>query len=313
MGRLHFHGIAILPHTPRLMEDPSTTLTPPPSGTALEAPANSFHGRLGTLSWTTRHRFPRIALVPVASRPLRVRIRTISGTAPALVLWLCALLATALFPVSSSSGRELDLEKPSSKLRRFASDVIFTVEAGDREKISKRLPKSIIARIQGQPGQIAIAERHLKDLCKITGVERIEAAAPDKIPAKVDLYFGPKEELVPVAREMDAKITLDRGYTFWTWWDENGVIERAAVFIATDKLSGAAFEDRLIEQLFGAFGLPGRSKEFDESCLSLKEQVLTSLQPLDKAMLEFYYRAVPAGSGPRDVDTLFREEWSRKP
>lgn len=295
------------------MQDLSTTFTPPPPATALEAPANSFHRKLEAIPWAIRRRPPPLPLVSGPSRDLRVRIRTTSGTAPALAHWLSALLVMALLPFSSSSGRELDLEKPSSKLRRFASDVIFTVEAGDREKISKRLPKSIIAQIHGQPGQIAIAERHLKELCKITGVERIEAAAPDKIPLKIDLYFGPKAELVSVAGGMDSKITLDRGSTFWTWWDENGVIDRAAVFIATDKLSGAALEDRLIEQLFGAFGLPGRSKEFDESCLSLKEQVLTSLQPLDKAMLEFYYRAVPAGSGPRDVDTFFREEWSRKP
>jgi hypothetical protein len=104
---------------------------------------------------------------------------------------------------------------------------------------------------------------------------------------------------------------LERGFTYWTWWDDKKVISRAVIFIATDDLSGAALEDRFIEQLLGVFGLPARSKEFDESCLSAKEQVLTNLQPVDKAILQFYYRAVPAGTRPRDVDEIFREKWSK--
>lgn len=225
---------------------------------------------------------------------------------------LLTLLLTQLLVLPSLLGAEIDLEKPSSKLRRFTSDVIFVVEAGDREKYSKRLPETIIARYHGQANLKAMAEKHLVESCQITGIRRIDEKSPEQTTATIDIYFGTRAELTPVASEKERKITLDRGFTYWTWWNDMKVINRAVIFIVTDELSGDTLEDRYIEQLLGVFGLPARSKEFDESCLSAKEQVMKNLQPLDKAILEFYYRAVPPGTRPSDVDKIFREEWSKK-
>jgi hypothetical protein len=225
---------------------------------------------------------------------------------------LIPLLLTPLLTVLPSSGGEIDLEKPSSKLRRFTSDVIFVVEAGDRERYSKRLPEFISVHFHGQPGLKPIVEKHLSDFCHITGVKKMEEGAHNQTAAKIDFHFGPQAELAKKAKDMERKITLERGITYWTWWDDKNTINRSVILIATDKLAGAALEDKLIEQLLGVFGLPARSKEFDQSCLSSKEQVLTSLQPLDKAILGFYYRAVPAGTRPQEVDTIFRDQWSKK-
>jgi len=221
-------------------------------------------------------------------------------------------LLTLFLAVTATNGCEIELEKPSAKLRRFANDVIFEVEAGDREKYSKRLPAAIAVEFHGKPEPRPMAEKHLKELCEITGITKIDG--PGAVPgaAKIGIYFGTQEELAGIAKGMERKITLKRGYTYWKWWDEGDTIERAVVFIATDKLSGAALEDRLLEQLLSIFGLPARSREFDESCLSAKDQVLTSLQPIDKALLSFYYRAVPAGTTPGEFDDIFREEWSAK-
>jgi hypothetical protein len=221
-------------------------------------------------------------------------------------------LVLALFGVSVSSGREIDLENPSAKLKRFLSDVIYVVEVGDRERFSKRLPESIVVNLHGQAVLKAVGDKHLTEFCKVSGVQKVEESSADGSAAKIEIYFGPEAELVKVANEMEKKITLDRGATYWTWWDGKNVINRAAIFVAIDKFSGAALEDKLIEQLMGAFGLPAKSKEFDESCISSKEQVLTNLQPLDKAILEFYYRAIPAGTKPQDVNKIFVEKWSEK-
>ncbi len=221
---------------------------------------------------------------------------------------LIVLLLATLLSVSFLPGREIDLEKPSSELRRFASDVIFAVQAGDLDKKSKRLPQSIVVQFHGQAEPRAVAEKHLNKFCQITGVNKVEGASG----AKIDIYFNPQSELIPVAKEMERKITLDQGFAYWTWWDSKNTINRAVIFIATDKLSGAALEDKFLELLLGVYGLPSRSKEFDDSCLSLKEQVFTNLQPLDEALLEFYYRAVPVGTQPRDIDNLFRKEWIKK-
>lgn len=209
-------------------------------------------------------------------------------------------------------GREVELEKPTPKLRRFANDVIFEVEAGDREKFSKRLPATISVEFHGKPEPRPVADKHLKELCEITGVTKIDYPGATRGAAKIGIYFGTQEELADIAKGMERKITLERGYSYWKWWDEGDTIHRAVVFIATDKLSGAALEDRLLEQLLSVFGLPSRSKEFDESCLSAKDQVLTSLQPVDKALLGFYYRTVPAGTTPGEFDDIFREKWSGK-
>lgn len=221
-------------------------------------------------------------------------------------------LATLLVVATPTLSQEVDLEKPSSKLRRFASDVIFEVEAGDREKYSKRLPEAVIVTYYGQPQLRPTAEKHLAEFLKLTGTKRIDKAVEGTKSATIGIYFGSHDELKKAAQEIDRQITLQRGYTYWTWWDEDRMINRAVVFIATDKLSGLALEDRLIEQFFGVFGLPARSNEFHESCLSSEEKILTTLQPIDKALLSFYYRAVPAGTRPRDFDKIFREKWAKK-
>lgn len=222
-------------------------------------------------------------------------------------------LLTLLFTLTSSFGREMDLEKPSSELRRFISDVIYEVEAGDREKYSKRLPESILLEFHGNPALKLIAEKHLSELCELTGVKSVENPASGQTVARIGIYFGSQDDLTKVAIGLDRQITLARGFTYWKWWDDKKLINRAVVFIATDKLTGPALEDRLIEQLLAVFGLPSRSKEIDESCLSTREQVMTNLQPLDKAILRFYYRAVPAGTKPREFDKIFREQWNKAP
>lgn len=218
-------------------------------------------------------------------------------------------LSVAATPIQA---REIDLEKPSSQLRRFVSDVIFEVEAGDREKYSKRLPEHVAVEFFGQAGPKPVAEKHLSEFFQISGVKRIDKPVEGQRSAKIEIYFGSQDELSKTAKELDGQITLARGFTYWTWWDEDKTINRAVVLVATDKVSGPALEDRLIEQFFGVFGIPARSKEFDESCLSSEDAVLTNLQPVDKALLEFYYRAVPPGTKPRNFDKLFREEWKRK-
>lgn len=209
------------------------------------------------------------------------------------------------------SGREIDLDKPSSKLRRFANDVIFEVEAGDREKYSKRLSETLTVEFFGQPAEVALTEKHLTDFLLATGVKKIDKAVDGQRSAKISIYFGTQAELSKTAEKLSDKINLSRGYSYWTWWDKDRTINKAVIMLATDKISGEALEDRLIEMLLGVFGFAARSNEIDESCLTSKDAVFTTLQPVDKALLKFYYREVPAGTKPRDFDKLFRDKWKK--
>jgi hypothetical protein len=208
-----------------------------------------------------------------------------------------------------SFARDIELDKPSSKLRRFSSDVIYEVEAGVREKYSKRLPKHVTLDWHCAPKQRQLVQKHLDVLFQCTGVSLTEGATASGQTAKISIYFGLQDELTKVAKKIERKINLNRGYTYWTWWDGKRTINRAIVLIATDRVAGANLEDHLIELLLGVFGLPAKSDEIDESCMSSEGPVFTSLQPVDRALLEFYYRAIPAGTRPRYFDKLFRAHW----
>lgn len=210
-----------------------------------------------------------------------------------------------------SGAAETDISKPSSKLRRFVSDVIFEVAAGDREKYSKRLPGSITVNYHCLPAERQLVESHLEEFLSASGVKVESPPQAGSPSASIAIYFGDKASLTTIAKSIDRQISIDDGFTYWTWWGEDRTISRGVVFICTDKLAGKELEDRLTEQLLGIFGLPARSSEFDETCLSSKESVFTSLQPLDKATLKFIYQSVPPGTKPREFDTIFREKWEK--
>ena len=119
---------------------------------------------------------------------------------------LFIVLVSSFFGASVSSGREIDLEKPSAKLKRFLSDVDYVVEAGDRERFSKRLPESIIVNFNGQAAQKAVTEKQLAEFfCKVTGVNKLENVSAAESAAKIEIYFGREAELVKVANELEKR------------------------------------------------------------------------------------------------------------
>lgn len=213
----------------------------------------------------------------------------------------------ALVPVPSFS-KDFDFSKYSTKLRGFISDVVFEVEAGQREKYSKRVYDAIAVTYHGDAAQKKLAEEKLGLLLKATGVTTKEAV-PEEILTRLDIYFGDQASLRATAAGISKEISLDRGCTFWTWWDDQRIITKAVVFISTDQLPAPKTEDKLLEMLLGAFGLPARSDATDQSCLSLSDPVFTTLQPIDEALLRFYYRDVPPGTKPTDLDKIVREKW----
>lgn len=76
--------------------------------------------------------------------------------------------------------------------------------------------------------------------------------------------------------------------------------------MSTQSLSGARFEDKMLENLIAVFGCPSKSDLTDESCMAEKEAVNTSLKPLDKAVLTFLYKEVPAGTRPAELNNPSR-------
>ena len=228
-----------------------------------------------------------------------------------IAISLCLVVLISL----SAFARDLKFDKYSSKLRRFVSDVVFVVDHGDREKYAKRLPAKISVTYHATPAEKQLAGKKLAQFLDATSVEIVDGSdskSEGETVADIQIYFGETTALQKEASKHGDQIQVGNGYVFWTWWDDDRVIEKAVVFIGTDRLSGKNLEDRLIEQLFGVFGLPSKSGEADNSCMTDDDNaVFTELQPLDLALLKFYYTHIPAGTKPAEAAEIVREKWGK--
>ena len=210
--------------------------------------------------------------------------------------------------VANASARDFDFSKYSTKVRNFISDVAFEVEAGDREKYSKRLAPAIDLTVHGDVVQKTMVEAKIAPFLAASGVTS-NGPAPDGTRAKIDVYFGDSGTLTPVAAGISKDISLDLGATYWTWWTDGRVINRAVIFICTDKIAANRIEDKVVEKLLAVFGFPSTSRESDQSCLAASDPNFVTLQPLDVALIKFYYKEVPAGTKPSELDKIVREKW----
>lgn len=220
----------------------------------------------------------------------------------------CLFLSVWMLVAGSGVARDFDFTKYSTKLRNFISDVVFEVEAGDREKYSKRLLSSAVIEVHGDVVQKGMAEAKLAPFWAATGIDP-KLPAPDGQRTKIDIYFGNSGALVPVAEGISKEISLDAGATYWTWWNGEREIDRAVIFICTDRVPANRVEDKLVEKLLAVFGFPSTSRATDESCMAAGDPNFVTLQPLDIAVLKFYYKNVPAGTKPSDLDKIVREKW----
>jgi len=236
-------------------------------------------------------------------KKLNSRTGSCSGSCRSQILWVTFTLLCA------SDAGELDIDKASSKIRRFCSDVIYSVGVGDTRRLSFRMPEKIGVKIVSDQGFEGGIRKHLDKFCVTTGVTIIDKAGDgDTI---LSVYHLPKEKLVDIAKELSREITIDRGFSYWVWWEDGDrSVSKAVIFLASDSLAGKNLEDKLIEQLLGVFGLPSLSDEFDESCMAMNETLLVELQPIDLRLLEFFYKNIPAGTRPREFDAIFREKWA---
>jgi hypothetical protein len=202
----------------------------------------------------------------------------------------------------------LDIDKQSAKMRRFVSDVVYVVKDGNKERYSKRLADNVIVKFHGSPEHKAITEKHLNEFFQITNLKRLDEEDPNLIFSKIDIYLGNHLGLVDTAKKIDREIRMDSGSYAKMWWVDRKV-SKSFIFISTDKFRGDKFEDELLGRLLCVFGLPSESDEYEQSLLSNKPYTFTSLQPIDRALLEFYYRFVPAGTRSNDLSKIFKTSW----
>ena len=215
------------------------------------------------------------------------------------------LVLFSLALVTPGFSREEDFSKPSTKLKRFIEDVVYVVEAGDKESCSKRwlvAPRLVVN--SSDIGLKEFVERSYTDICK-----EAKLGAPGE--QSLTVSIGDSKELNALASQYEKKISLQSGHCYWIRWNEDRSIKDAVVFLCVDRVAGMAAQDVLLEDLLGSFGFPAKSREFDKTCLSMKPSLMGSLSPLDRKMISFYYTHVPPGTRKVDFRKRFDENWGK--
>ena len=149
----------------------------------------------------------------------------------------------------------------------------------------------------------------LEELLAATGVVKEDPETSTKPTGKTEVYFASSDEIKVISAEIDKQIGFRGGAVNWKWWNGRSIVTRAVILVSTDVFEGEELEDITLELLLHVFGLPSKSKRVDNSCVSFESDPMTSLQPLDIAVLKFLYESVPAGTEPSDLKKLIRSEW----
>jgi hypothetical protein len=144
-----------------------------------------------------------------------------------------------------------------------------------------------------------------------TGVKTSALPAGGGKHAQLKVLIGESGKLIPEAAAISKDISLDHDHCYWVWWDDERIVTDAVIFICTDRVAAGRTEDKLVENLFHVFGFPSTSRATDMSCLSSSDPNFSVLQPIDKAILKFYYEEVPVGSRPAALDKIVREKWPK--
>ena len=97
---------------------------------------------------------------------------------------------------------------------------------------------------------------------------------------------------------------------FYIWWNSDYEIERAAVLIATDKLSGYRLHHYLLEEITQSLGFPGDSDRsnksvFFENKKEKKYGKATNLSSKDRDLIRLHYFFNSPGDSPVQVGLNF--------
>jgi hypothetical protein len=240
------------------------------------------------------------------------------------------LLTVAFVFTSSvySHAADADFTKPSANVKRFVTDVAYVVEAGDRDRITKRwviAPQLVVNSTDVTlKSYVESAFMQLCQAAKLT--PRTDTGAPKLSPGgdpsaakrtrgtdtaspMLTVWIGPSRALAKEAQRENGQISLRGGHTYWTWW-KDGTLTDAVVYLCTDSFKGAEAERALLTDLVSAFGFPATSKVFDTTILSSK-RTQTTLTELDKMLFAFYYTHVPPGTKKPALSNLVEEHWGK--
>lgn len=216
--------------------------------------------------------------------------------------WVSRLATVSLFGVITTIVADEQLDK----FRKFAIEVLFIVQAGDREHSVQKLPDLFYYGVSSPDAGLEKAvEGMIEEIAKAAGINPVKATTFDKALFKV--YVGREEDLRRLARrEYSRELKLAGGAGYWRFYNANKVVTEAAVFLCGDVIRDDGRRRlNLLRTILGAFGFPTASSVYENSVFN----GAAALQEVDRRLIEFVYKHVPAGSDEGDVRALARNWW----
>ena len=77
---------------------------------------------------------------------------------------------------------------------------------------------------------------------------------------------------------------------FWTWWNEDGAIDRARILYSTPALTPEERAHMIREELTQVLGLMNDSPEYPDSIFQIEWTITNRYAPIDRALIEMLYR-----------------------
>lgn len=187
-----------------------------------------------------------------------------------------------------------------SKVKRFLEDIAF-----DRD--TETLRWTIVPRLI-----VHSSDEALKAFVEQTFAIIREAAKLPDTPGSTELIvyidtFGQLAQ-TPAVKEMQI---LSGGTHYWRYWGGYMGYTKFAVTLNSDKVAGDEAKRILIECLLRGFGLRGKSREFDDSVMSIQDTTIIQLSPLDRDVIGFFYTHVPPGTKKPELRKLFDGHWNQ--
>ncbi|MBW8780530.1 MAG: hypothetical protein JF599_01385 [Verrucomicrobia bacterium] len=188
-----------------------------------------------------------------------------------------------------------------AKAKRFVPDVVFYVEKGKREYLSKRWVTRPRLELISQDKSLSATATALYEVI-------FEAAGP--LPPgenKITVYLGPAKELTPIRNKLSPQMK-ENTWSYWTNWNAKREFTQATIFILTDRMDDYAARHALARCFMGAVGFPDTSKEYKESILNPDNQA-GELSPIDKRVISFIYKNTAPGIGREALLAQLSQHW----
>lgn len=208
-------------------------------------------------------------------------------------------------------AKEPAIDKYSAVIGRFAVDVCFAPDIGNKSRIFRRLQSDFSVKIATKDLAFEkVAREKINQMVSITGLKE-KAIEAGKEPT-VTIYAGSISDLKPIAQKSLRGLTLEHGCGWCTSPNIENTTTQGSIFICLDKLDRAKQEKHLQSGLMFVWGVTSHSDEFSQSFLS-ESATSSELQPLDIRLLKFLYSYVPSNTNPAQLRDILRENWEKMP